>query len=113
MLGIDIEENVRFKGWDDKKLNRIFTKKEIEYAKGRVNPEKHFCGFFCVKEALVKALDNKQIEYKKIEVLHTDTQKPYINETAYVKSLIGKTAHMLTISISHTATHSTAIVQIL
>ena len=113
MLGIDIEDNARFFNWDNKKLNRIFTKNEIEYALSKTNPEKHLCGFFCVKEALVKALDNKQIEYKKIEVLHTPNGKSYINETSYVKSLIGKAEHMLTISISHTDTQSIAVVEII
>lgn len=120
MIGIDIEENARFKGWSEKQLTRIFTKSEREYADKQAHPEKHFCGFFCVKEALVKALNNTSLEYKKIEILHTDTNKPYIKMSPYVQSLI-KTlnAHNLVtkydsieVSISHSEHYSTAVVQI-
>ncbi len=137
MIGIDIERNDRFLGWDEKKLKRIFTPAEIEYALKQGNPARHFCGFFCVKEALVKALNNQSIEYKKIEILHTDTNKPYIKISSYVQSLLNNEKlnknfkispknsekpsenttksknSTIDISISHTDAYSTAVVQIL
>ena len=115
MIGIDIEATDRFLAWTDKEYSRIFTKKEIEYAKQYVNPAEHLCGFFCVREALVKALNNTEIEYKKIEVLHTETGKPYINQTKYVKDLIAEKklfdgTFNIEISISHCKGYATAVV---
>ncbi len=115
MIGVDIEVTDRFLAWTDKECSRIFTKKEMEYAKQYVNVAEHLCGYFCVKEAFVKALDNPEIEYKKIEVLHTNTGKPYINLTKYVKDLIAKKElddglFNVEISISHCKGYATAVV---
>jgi len=114
MIGIDIERNDRFKDWTDKQITRIFTKTEREYALKQANPERHLCGFFCVKEALVKVLNNQTIEYKKIEVLHTETNMPYIKLSTYVRSLIEPVnATRIDISISHTDEYSTAVLQLI
>ncbi len=116
MIGIDIEQTERFLAWTDKEYSRIFTKKEIDYAKQYVNHAEHLCGYFCVKEALVKALDNPEIEYKKIEVLHTDSGKPYINLTKYVKDLLLKknikNEINIEVSISQCKGYATAVVML-
>ena len=83
MIGIDIEKIDRFENWTEEGLKRIFTKKEIEYASQFENRLEHFCGFFCVKEAFVKALDDDTLNYSGIEILHTESGKPYINITPY------------------------------
>ena len=111
MIGIDIEATDRFLAWTDKEYSRIFTKKEIEYAKQYVNPAEHLCGFFCVREALVKALNNTEIEYKKIEVMHTETGKPYLKNNTYLKELLKTNGYSsVEISISHCKGYSTAVV---
>ena len=111
MIGIDIEKTDRFLAWTDKEYSRLFTKNERDYANQYINVTEHYCGFFCVKEALVKALDNTEIEFKKIEVLHTDTGKPYINLNNYVKSLLKQKEYSsIEVSISHSKEYSTAVV---
>ena len=64
------------------------AEKEIEYCNQFENKEEHFCGFFCVKEAFVKALDDTAIHYSQIEVLHNENGKPYINVTPYINSIL-------------------------
>ena len=87
MLGIDLENVSRFEGWTDSQFERVFSKAEIEYANKFENKLSHFCGFYCVKEALVKALDNKKLKYNQIEVLHTRSGKPYLNLNSYLKTI--------------------------
>lgn len=111
MIGIDIEKIDRFNHWNEEGFKRVFTENEIEYANSFENKIEHFCGFFCVKEALVKALDDEGLNYASIEVLHTDTGKPYINETDYIKSILKHHfKSKIEISISHCKEYATAVV---
>ena len=113
MIGIDMEQISRFEHWNEEGFKRIFTDAEIEYAKQFENSLEHFCGFFCVKEAFVKALDNDGITYKQVEILHTESGKPYINRTPYINSILRKNfKNLLEISISHTKDYAIAIVEI-
>ena len=111
MIGIDIEKCSRFEHFTEEGYKRIFTDKEIEYAKSFEYYEEHFCGFFCVKEAFVKAIDDTSLNYKEIEVLHTESGKPYINRTHYIESLLKeKHANILDCSISHMKDYASAVV---
>lgn len=111
MIGIDIERATRFKNWSEQNLNRVFSKAEICYAKKFKNIYEHLAGFYCVKEAFVKALNNQTLQYNKIEVLHTETGKPYINLNQYVKSIFAQNdIDAADISISHSKGSAIAVV---
>ena len=111
MVGIDIEKIDRFEHWTLEGYKRIFTENEIQYASQYENKLEHFCGFFCVKEAFVKALDEDGVSYSQIEVLHTETGKPYINVTPYIQSILREHfKSRVEISISHCREYATAVV---
>ena len=111
MIGIDMEKISRFENFTDEGLKRIFSEKEIEYANQFENNLEHFCGFFCVKEAFVKALDDTAIYYNQIEVLHNENGKPYINRTRYINQILKEHfCSTLEISISHCKEYATAVV---
>lgn len=111
MIGIDIEKIDRFEHWEEEQFKRIFSKKEIEYANQFENKIEHFCGFYCVKEAFVKALDDDGVAFNQIEVLHNENGKPFINITPYIQSVLKEHfAHKIEISISHTKEYATAVV---
>ncbi|MCQ2564884.1 MAG: holo-ACP synthase [Clostridia bacterium] len=111
MIGVDIEQIERFANWSEEGFKRVFSPAEIEYAKQFGNSLEHFCGFFCVKEAFVKVLDNPGIVYSQIEVLHTESGKPYINRTPYINSLLKEHFYnKLEISISHSKDYACATV---
>ena len=111
MIGIDIEKIDRFEHWTEEGYKRIFTEREIEYVEPFANKLEHFCGFFCVKEAFVKALDDDTINYRQIEVLHTESGKPYINITPYIQSVLREHfKSRVEISISHCKDYATAVV---
>ena len=106
-----MEKTSRFEHFTEEGLKRIFTDKEIEYAKSFEYASEHFCGFFCVKEAFVKALDDTSLNYKEIEILHTETGRPFINRSEYIESLLKeKHANILECSISHMKDYASAVV---
>ena len=111
MIGIDMEKISRFENFTDEGLKRIFTKKEIEYANRFENNLEHFCGFFCAKEAFVKALDDTAISYNQIEILHNENGKPYINITDYIYAILREHfKNRVEVSISHCREYATAVV---
>lgn len=111
MIGIDIEQINRFSHWTETEFKRVFSENEIKYANQFENKIEHFCGFFCVKEALVKALDDDGVSYSQIEVLHTESGKPEINLTPYIKKILREHgANEIEISISHTRDYACAVV---
>ena len=106
-----MEKISRFEHWTDEGYKRIFTDEEIAYAKSYVNYLERFCGFYCVKEAFVKALDDTGIHFSQIEVLHNENGKPYINRTRYINQILKEHfCSTLEISISHCKEYATAVV---
>ena len=89
-IGIDIEQNERFKNVTQKFIERAFTKNEIAYAEKFVNKHEQYCSLWCVKEATVKAFSNLAICFQDIEVKATPEGRPYIekNEIISLKYLL-------------------------
>lgn len=111
MIGIDIEKINRFEHWTLEGFKRVFTDAEIEYANKFENNLEHLCGFYCVKEAFVKALDDTGIHFTQIEVLHNENGKPYINRTKYINQILKEHFYnILEVSISHCKDYATAVV---
>lgn len=74
-VGIDIEDINRFDKYsvdkENRFLNKIYTKSEIDYCFSYKSPAKHLAARFCAKEACVKALTKlgiKDVYYNQIEV---------------------------------------------
>ena len=85
-IGCDIEDISRFNNKtlekDEKFLNRIFTKNELDYCFSKKDPAPYLCARFCAKEATIKALGGfyqKFISYNEIEILKKENGAPYIN----------------------------------
>lgn len=111
MIGIDIEECARFSNFDDKKLCKIFTKTEIDYAKKFSNCTEHLTGFWCVKEAVIKATNKKTIPLLSIEVIHNEDGKPILNLEKLSKHFTN--FKEINISISHTKNNAIAVCEII
>ena len=82
--GIDIIEIDRIKesieNVGDRFLDRVFTKKEIEYCESRkAQKYQHYAGRFAAKEAFFKARKTGiDQSLKNVEVLYDDNNAPYI-----------------------------------
>lgn len=109
-VGIDIEQNERFKNVSKKFLERAFTSSEIAYASKFKNSYENFCSLWCVKEAVVKALSNRALRFLDIEVASTVEGRPYIVLNDVIKNELQKHgANEIKISLSHSKEYSTAI----
>lgn len=114
MIGIDIEKIDRFKTLKKTQLKKIYTQNEIDYAFKFSEPYSHLAGMWCVKEAFIKAVKNKNIPLKTIEVLHKENGSPYINIIADLEEfLLDDNFCQIDISISHTDDIACAVVEIM
>ena len=77
-----IKENIDKSG--EKFLNRIYTKKEIEYCESKKSQKyQSYAVRFAAKEAMYKAISSQlgnkhSIEWKKMEILNGDNGRPVI-----------------------------------
>ncbi len=79
-IGIDLVECGRFLDWSAFKKQRIFTKKELEYADAdNANAEKHLANFWAAREACLKALGTgfgDDIAFSDVSVTQNDAGCP-------------------------------------
>jgi holo-[acyl-carrier protein] synthase len=97
-LGVDLAEVARIRclAANPRFLKKVFTPKELAYAGRSRNRFERLAARFAVKEAVIKALDDKSLALNKIEVENTASGRPQVS----VKGLRGR---RLLVSISHTA----------
>lgn len=113
MIGIDVLEISRIKKAceNSKFIEKVFTKDEIEYFSNQKNMYQSMCGFFCAKEAVMKALKNcKQITFKQIEISHDEVGCPQVTLSGTAKEILSN--RKIEVSISHSETIATAIAMI-
>ncbi len=79
-IGIDLVECGRFLDWSAFKKQRIFTKKELEYADNdNANSEKHLANFWAAREAFLKAIGSgfgDDIAFSDVSVTHNENGRP-------------------------------------
>ena len=106
-IGIDIIKISRFKGkpyLSNKNFyKKIFCDSEIKYCLKYKNYAPHFSGKFAVKEALIKAI-NEKISLREIETYYKNS-KPMVK----VKSTLDKKYNFI-ISVSHENDFAIAVV---
>ena len=119
MVGIDIVDIERINPTDTF-LEKIANSKEIEYIKKAKNESlirQKTGALFCVKEAVMKALDmgnGSGVVFKDIELSHTDTGKPFVILHGKAKEKFENfyKDKKIEISLSHVSTMATAIAMI-
>jgi holo-[acyl-carrier protein] synthase len=118
-IGIDLVECGRFLDWSAFKKQRIFTKKELEFADNdNANSERHLANFWAAREAFVKALGcgfGEDINFSDVSVSHGDAGQPELVITggakARLKSIAGDGAKAF-VSITDQGDYSAAVVVI-
>lgn len=85
-LGMDLVEVARIERLLDgekgeRALRRLFTEREVGYARRRPSPAQHFAARFAAKEAAYKALSGddevaRAVGWRDIEVVHTEDGRP-------------------------------------
>lgn len=112
--GTDIIEIERIKNdienLKEKFLNRIYTKKEIEYCESKgAQKYQSYAARFTAKEAIFKAisdnLENKySIEWKDLEIINENNGKPKVK----IHNHENLNMFSIDISLSHCKTYATA-----
>ena len=118
-IGIDMVESDRFLDWSAFKKQRIFTKKELEYADNdSARSEKHLANFWAAREAALKAIGigfGDDIAFSDISVSHDDNGRPELviagGAKNALKELAGPNSHIL-LSITDQDDYSAAVVVI-
>lgn len=104
--GVDIIEIARVehavKRWGQYFLDHIFTKDEIEYAAKHRYPFPHYAGRFAAKEAIFKALGDRHVTWKDLNILNDHEGKPYciLNKAGFTDKIL--------LSISHSRDYAIA-----
>jgi holo-[acyl-carrier protein] synthase len=105
--GVDITEVRRLRQaiekWGKGFLDRIFTEEELENAKTRGSLHQHLAGRFAAKEAVFKALGERDLNWKDVQILNDKDGKPCC------RILNGKSRKIdVHISISHVKNYAVA-----
>ncbi len=118
-IGIDLVECNRFLDWSAFKKQRIFTKKELEYADNdNANAEQHLANFWAAREAFLKALGTgfgENIAFSDVSVVHDDNGHPEFLIVGGAKSALKEFAGMdvrVHLSITDQGEYSCAMVVI-
>jgi len=105
--GVDITEVRRVRQaiekWGNDFLRRVFTENEVQNAKTKTSFYQHLAGRFAAKEAIFKAVGDKELSWQDIQILNDQEGKPvcqFLNGR-------GKNIHVH-ISISHVKTYAVA-----
>ena len=109
-IGIDTVDIDRFSRVAEDKgrtfLLKIFTEKEIDYAKTKKAKYMHMAGKFAAKEAVKKALPNGKeigLNWFDIEILNGEDGKPYAQLHGRAKKLMEEfNLSQVLVSVSHT-----------
>lgn len=117
--GTDIIEIERIKDsieeTNNKFLNRVYTKKEIEYCESKkVQRYQHYAARFAAKEAVFKAIsvkleDKYSICWKDIEIINDSQGRPNV----ILQGNIQKNIEQIDISLSHCKEYATANVVVI
>jgi phosphopantetheine--protein transferase-like protein len=102
--GIDIVKVSRFyfliEKYSEKFLNRLFSKEELNYCKGKSRFVECLAGKFAAKEAVIKALRLTGVALRDIQILNVEG-RPIV----YIK---GEMHSSLDVSISHDGDYAVA-----
>lgn len=114
-VGTDIIEIDRIKRAIDNTpgfLEKVFTKKEVEYLSKNMLRVESVAGNFAVKEAVSKALGTgiRGFSFKDIEVFRDELGKPVVKVSSKIEEVIKSKNYLFNASISHNKTMAIAFV---
>ncbi len=115
-IGTDIVECSRIASMIEKHgdlfLSRVYTEREVEYARARASMIQHFAGRWAAKEAVLKVFGtgwSQGIQWSEIEVQNDEHGRPMIELSGRAFEVCQQLGiHEVLISISHCATYAIA-----
>ena len=115
-IGIDIVEIRRLartsKKWGRAFLKKIYTDRELAYARSKRYPEQHLAARFAAKEAIFKALGEVEkdfVGWKNVEILNDGNGKPVVHWHGQAEKVRRKRGLAgAVVSLSHTENYAVA-----
>jgi holo-[acyl-carrier protein] synthase len=106
-IGVDIVEieRIRKSVRNKRFLRRIYTPREVAYCRSRKNAAQHFAVRFAAKEAVWKAVGERKLLHRDIQVRNQDNGKPEIIFPIKFQKL----AKRVLISLSHGREYAVAM----
>lgn len=114
MIGIDIENIARLERLMMRKpkiLSRFFSSYEWQYAHKKARPAQTLAGFWCAKEAVVKAFSSFSVVLfvTDVEICHNNSNAPYV---CFISDENLLNMYIIEVSISHTLEQATAVAMV-
>jgi holo-[acyl-carrier protein] synthase len=117
-IGVDVVEIKRLQeavtNWGDVFLQKIFTNKELRYARSKKDPVPHIAARFTVKEAVAKALStgwSGGFRWKDVEVENDPLGKPSVVLYGKMKDLLAGSKVFVSISHSENVVVAFAVIE--
>jgi holo-[acyl-carrier protein] synthase len=115
-IGIDIVEIKRLaavsKKWGRDFLKKVYTERELAYARSKRYPEQHLAARFAAKEAIFKALGEVErdfVGWRNVEILNDAYGKPTVCWHGLAESIRKKRRiRGAVVSLSHTENYAVA-----
>ncbi len=106
-VGVDIVEIKRLARHANNRrfLQRVFTAEEVAYCKARKNSAQHYAVRFAAKEAVWKAIGDRALMHRDIQVWNRPDGKPEVKFPAKFK----KFSRHISISLSHGRDYAVAM----
>jgi len=106
-VGIDIIEISRIKKLIRNKrfLNKVFSTEEVSYCSRKFNPGQHYAVRFAAKEAIWKAVGEKKLTHKDINIINSPDVKP----EAVLPPKYRRLQKRISVSLSHTKDFAAAV----
>ena len=115
-IGIDIVEIKRLekvsKRWGKAFLQKVYTRRELDYSRSKRFPYQHLAARFAAKEAIFKALGEVETDFvgwKNVEILNDANGKPMVRWHGQAeKTRRKRKIRDIVVSLSHTENYAVA-----
>jgi len=115
MIGIDIQDVDRFESYTKpEKMERMFSRRELDYISRKGHALETIAGMFCAKEAFFKAVGSgiNISQLLEVEIGHQKSGAPYYILSSEIIKQNNLSTARINLSISHTKRVATAICHI-
>jgi len=116
MIGIDIQEVERLENYanNPERMERMFTRRELDYISRKGHAIETIAGMFCAKEAFFKAIGSgiNISQLLEIEIWHHKSGAPYYSLSPAIIKQNNLSTARINLSISHTKKVAIAMCQI-
>jgi holo-[acyl-carrier protein] synthase len=113
VVGIDLIEIERLERALERRprlADRIFTARELEFARGKAHPAQHLAARFAAKEAALKSLGIAGLRLHQVEVVGGGDEAPRLELSGRAAEVAAERGIELDVSLTHSRELAAAVV---